>query len=73
MRIEGLTQEQCNMLDEMWKRDSTDELFAFFATLPKKKFEMAMTLHTMMLQEVCEDMIKVEDGKQLLKNIGVKV
>jgi len=73
MRIDGLTQEQCNMLDEMWKRDSTDELFAFFATLPKKKFEMAMTLHTMMLQEVCEDMIKVEDGKQLLKNIGVKV
>jgi len=73
MRIDGLTQEQCDMLDEMWKRDSTDELFAFFATLPKKKFEMAMTLHQMMLQEVCEDMVKVEDGKQLLKNIGVKV
>ena len=73
MRIDGLTQEQCNMLDEMWKRDSTDELFAFFATLPKKKFEMAMTLHQMMLQEVCEDKVKVEDGKQMLKNIGVKV
>ena len=73
MRIDGLTQEQCNMLDEMWKRDSTDELFAFFATLPKKKFEMAMTLHNMMLQEVCEYIVKVEDGKQLLKNIGVKV
>jgi len=73
MRIDGLTQEQCNMLDEMWKRDSTDELFAFFATLPQKKFEMAMTLHNMMLQELCEDMVKVEDGKQLLKNIGVNV
>lgn len=73
MRIDGLTQEQCNMLDEMWKRDSTDELFAFFATLPKKKFEMAMVLHNMMLQELCEDMVKVEDGKQLLKNIGVNV
>ena len=73
MRIDRLTQEQCNMLDEMWKRDSTDELFAFFATLPKKKFEMAMTLHNMMLQEVCEDKVKTEDGKQLLNNIGVNV
>jgi len=27
----------------------------------------------MMLQELCEDMVKVEDGKQLLKNIGVNV
>jgi hypothetical protein len=48
-------------------------LFAFFATLPKKKFEMAMTLHNIMLQEVCEDMVTAEDGKQLLKNIGVNV
>jgi len=73
MRIDGLTQEQCNMLDEMWKHDSTDELYAFFATLPKKKFEMAMVLHNIMLQEVCEDMVTAEDGKQLLKNIGVNV
>jgi hypothetical protein len=34
---------------------------------------MAMTLHNIMLQEVCEDMVTAEDGKQLLKNIGVNV
>jgi len=37
MRIDGLTQEQCNMLDEMWKHDSTDELFAFFCNTSKEE------------------------------------
>jgi ABC-type lipoprotein export system ATPase subunit len=73
MTIDGLTTEQCKMLDIMWEKETCDELFEWFQSLSEEKFHMAMTLHNMMLQEVCEDMVKVEDGKQMLKNIGVNV
>lgn len=76
MRIDGLTQEQCNMLDEMWKRDSTDELYAFFATLPTEKYHMALTLFDIMLQEIIEPEVEKSkniDAKKLLKKLGINV
>jgi len=73
MVLYDLTQEQCDMLDTMWDKQNAEELFDWFLTLSDKKFEMAMTLHEMLMQEVVEE--NWSDGttlaKQMLTDIGV--
>ena len=67
MTIDGLTQEQCNMLDAMWDKDTVEELFDFFKSLSKEKYEMAITLYEIMTQESHEG--EVEKSLNLSVNM----
>lgn len=75
MRLYDLTQEQCNMLDAMWDKNSADELYDWFLSLNDEKFQMALVLHEMLLQEVWEQ--NADPGyttaTNMLKNIGVNI
>lgn len=75
MRIEGLTEEQCKMLDEMWLKDSNEELVSWFQKLPPRKLEMALTLHQLLVNEAQEDEVE-KDGvtiaRDMLSSIGIK-
>ena len=74
MRIEGLTQEQCEMLDKMWALDTDEEIYEYFKTLSDEQYLMAMTLQEMLIQECEEEQVKnMPTAKRMLKNIGVKV
>ena len=74
MRIDGLTTEQCNMLDTMWAKDTQEELTDWFQTLPTEKYQMALTLFDIMLQEIIESEVEKSkniDAQKLLKKLGI--
>ena len=75
MTIDGLTTEQCKMLDIMWEKETSDELFEWFQSLSEEKFHMAMTLHQMLTHEIHEELVEkgTADAVQMLTKIGVKV
>ncbi|MDA9302521.1 hypothetical protein N8072_01430 [bacterium] len=73
MVIDGLTAEQCKMLDKMWGLDTSEELLSWFKTLSDRKLQTALVLFELMVQEQNEP--EVADGKlakKMLKQIGVK-
>ena len=73
MRIDGLTQEQCDMLDKMWELDTAEELYNYFQILTPDKYQMAVTLQEMLIQESEEEQTKnINIAKQMLRNIGVE-
>ena len=74
MTIDGLTEEQCKILDKMWSLDTYKELYDWFESLSDRKLETALVLYDMMMQELYEE--KVKDGKlakNMLTQIGVKL
>ena len=74
MTIDGLTEEQCKMLDKMWSIDTAKDLHDWFEKLPKHELEMALVLYQMMIQELYEE--EANDkvlAKQMLSEIGVKL
>lgn len=74
MTIDGLTAEQCKILDKMWSLDTSKELYDWFESLSDRKLETALVLYDMMMQELYEE--KVKDGKlakNMLTQIGVKL
>ncbi len=74
MTIDGLTEEQCKILDKMWSLDTSKELYDWFESLSERKLETALVLYDMMMQELYEE--KVKDGKlakNMLTQIGVKL
>ena len=75
MTIDGLTTEQCKMLDIMWEKETSDELFEWFQSLSEEKFHMAMTLHQLLTHEIHEELVEkgTQDAVQMLTQIGVKV
>ena len=74
MRIDGLTQEQCDMLDIMWNLDTCEELYNFFQTLDEDEYRMALTLQEMLIQEAEEEQTEnFTMAKQMLQSIGVNV
>ena len=74
MRIDGLTQEQCDMLDIMWNLDTCEELYNFFQTLDQDEYRMAVTLHEMLIQEAEEEQLENSNmAKTMLQSIGVKL
>ena len=74
MRIEGLTDAQCKILDRMWEAETVEELFDFFSILTEAEYQMALTLHEMLMHEIGEEETKnVTLAKEMLENIGVKV
>jgi len=73
VRIDGLTEEQCKMLDVMWTLDTAKELYSYFQTLTPEKYQMAVTLQEMLIQECEEEKTKnITEAKIMLQNIGVK-
>ncbi len=73
MRIDGLTEEQCLMLDKLWSLDTADELFAYFETLGNDEFQMALVLQDMLMQEFAEqENNNLSQAKDMLKSIGVR-
>jgi hypothetical protein len=74
MRIEGLTQEQCDMLDTMWTLDTAEEIYEYFKTLSHEQYLMAITLQEMLIQECEEEQVEnINLAKKMLKEIGVNV
>lgn len=74
MKIEGLTQAQCDMLDAMWNLDTCEELYNYFQTLSSEEYQMAITLQEMFIQECDEDKVKnTTIAKQMLQGIGVNI
>jgi len=74
MTIDGLTEEQCKILDKMWSLDTSKELYDWFESLSGRKLETALVLYDMMMQELYEE--EVKDGKlakNMLIQIGVKL
>ena len=73
MRIDGLTEQQCLMLDKLWNLDTTAELFAYFETLNDDEFQIALVLQEMLMQEFAEqDDNNLSQAKSMLENIGVR-
>ena len=74
MRIEGLTQQQCDILDAMWALDTAEEIYEYFQTLSAEEYKMALTLQEMLIQECEEEQVtNYSTAQQMLKNIGVNV
>ena len=74
MRIDGLTQEQCDMLDIMWSLETCEELYKFFETLDEEEYYMAITLQELLIQEIEEKNVEnAKLAKTMLTEIGVKV
>ena len=73
MKLEGLTQAQCDMLDKMWNKDTSEELYHFFLTLNEEEYNMALTLYRLIQQETDEESVEegTADAVQMLKSIGV--
>lgn len=71
MRIEGLNEEQVEMLDFMWSLDSMEEFEEWKASLDAREARMADTLQRMVLMAALDDDLETEksypDAKQLLK------
>ena len=73
MTIDGLTEEQCKMLDIMWNLDTSQELTTWFRSLPADKYQIALTLFEIMIQEAGEDEVKQDTNTavKMLNQIGI--
>jgi hypothetical protein len=71
MQIQGLTEEQVEMLDFMWSLDSLEEFEEWKAGLDRREQLLADTLQRMVLMatldDVLEDVTKFPEAKQLLR------
>jgi len=71
MQIQGLNEEQIEMLDFMWSLDSMEEFDEWKATLDRREQVMADSLQKMVLLAALDDVLEAEktypDAKQLLK------
>jgi hypothetical protein len=71
MQIQGLTEEQVEMLDFMWSLDSMEEFEEWKSGLDRRERLMADTLQRMVLMAALDDALETEkaypDAKKLLK------
>lgn len=71
MQIQGLTEEQVEMLDFMWTLDSMEEFEEWRDTLDRREQLMADSLQKMVLLAALDDILEAEktypDAKKLLK------
>jgi hypothetical protein len=71
MQIQGLTEEQVEMLDFMWSLDSLEEFEEWKSGLDRREQLLADTLQRMVLMatldDVLEDITKFPEAKQLLR------
>ena len=73
MRIEGLTWEQCELLDQMWGFETIDELKDFINNQTPAVQREIMTLREMLLlsgiDDEVEEMDEFPEAAQMLKSI----
>ena len=73
MTIDGLNNEQIEMLNKMWTLDTEQELMEFRSTLPVFRQQQLDTLMEMVIQEAreadIERMDHYTDVEKMLKNI----
>ena len=73
MTIDGLNNEQIEMLNKMWTLDTEQELMEFRSTLPVFRQQQLDTLMEMVIQEAretdIERMDSYPDVEKMLKNI----
>ena len=71
MQIQGLTEEQVEMLDFMWSLDSMEEFEEWKSGLDRREQLLADTLQRMVLMAALDDALETEkaypDAKKLLK------
>jgi len=71
MQIQGLTEEQIEMLDFMWTLDSLEEFEEWKSSLDRRERLMADSLQKMVLMAALDDVLEEEtkfpEAKQLLK------
>lgn len=74
LRIEGLTERQCVLLDMIYSCDSYDELMNWTAGLPKKTQMDVLTLTQLLLhetieQEMVEPLTSYPDAEYIINKI----
>jgi hypothetical protein len=71
MQIQGLTEEQVEMLDFMWTLDSLEEFEEWKSGLDRREQLLADTLQRMVLMATLDDVLegvtKFPEAKQLLR------
>jgi hypothetical protein len=76
MQIDGLNQEQVEMLDKLWSLNTLEEVEQFRSGLPLFRRQQVDTLMEMLYQEACEEALqKVDaypDTVELFKRLGIK-
>lgn len=67
IKIEGLTPEQCEMLDMMWSFESIEELKEWMDTLNEEEIIMVLTLKEMLLAHCFDEVTETNIAKDYLK------
>ena len=73
MRIDGLTSQQVQILDELWACDSVEEMQIYLESKTTKEIEEVITLREMIVlshvDEDVEDMDEYPEAEQMLASI----
>lgn len=73
MRLNGLTMEQCELLDQMWALDSLEELRAFIESQEPSVQKEIMTLRELLIlgsiDDEIDEMKTYPDAEQMLRGI----
>ena len=73
MRIDGLNQEQVEMLDKLWSMDTIEEVEQFRSTLPKFRQQQVDTLMEMVIMEIKEKeldlMERYPDAEEMIERL----
>lgn len=74
IQIHNLTEEQVEMLNEMWQLDTEEDYLNWYDCLDKNQQAMADGLQQLVILAAMEDMVeqtKYEDAKQVLKKFAL--
>lgn len=66
IRIEGLTPEQCDMLDIMWDIGSTEDFIEWMDTLSDEEVRMAITLKEVLLAHCFDEINETNIARDYL-------
>ena len=73
MRLNGLTMEQCELLDQMWALDSLEELRAFIESQEPSVQREIMILRELLIlggiDDEVDEMKTYPDAEQMLRGI----
>ena len=67
IKIEGLTTEQCDMLDIMWDLRSSDDLGDWLDSLSDEELKQAMTLKELLIAHCIDEIDEIDVAKSYLK------
>lgn len=67
IRIDGLTEEHCEMLDIMWGLDSIEDFTEWMGSLSNKELTMALSLQELLVYHTLDEVNDTSIAKQYLK------